>query len=157
MMRLIRIVNGKKYLVNAPGWNDEVGPASAPGHIWMQSNDGNWYDVSLTGTSGSAAVFINPTPLNWASPLGIDYPFQLLYDQTNGGVYQVYLTGTGAGTTLNVSQSAYYNSSSYKPYLLLQSTDRFFYPLFVSGAGPITVQVNQNGRIDLNRPPTGSL
>lgn len=153
MMRLIRIVNGKKYLVNAPGWNDDVGSSTQLGHMWLQSNDGNWYDVSLQGSSGSVSININPTPLNWASP-GQDFPYQLLFDQSNSKVYQVYLTGTGAGTTLNVSQSAYPNSSSYKPYMLLQSTDSRFYPVYVSGTGPITIQVNQNGGVNMYPAPT---
>jgi len=35
MNKRIIINKGKKYIVNAPGYNDDVGPAAPSGVLWM--------------------------------------------------------------------------------------------------------------------------
>lgn len=153
MDRRIIVSNGKKYLVNCAGWNDDVGSGAPIGTLWIQSiTDGRWYDVTLTGTSASAGIYVNPTPLSWYSP-SQDFGYQLL--SYSGSVYQVYLSGSGASASMISSTTPWPISSDYKPYLFLQSTDSNFYSVYVTGSS--TLFVDQNSKINFNRPPTGSL
>ena len=153
MIKKIVISNGKKYMVNTAGWNDDVGPGAPMGTLWMISTDGKWYAVTLTGTSGSAAVAINQTPLGWQAPsIGQDLGYQLL-QHVNGNVYQVYLTGNAGAVTMNVNQTPWTNPLDYKTSLFLKSvTDSCFYNVYVSGGGPIVLSVNQNTKTNLNQP-----
>ena len=95
MTKRVIIRNGKKYIVNVPDWGDSgdevgVGPGGPLGTLWMQSiTDGNWYAITLTGTSGSsvnsASLSVNQTPLTWQSP-GQDFGYQLLLCPDNNKV-----------------------------------------------------------------------
>jgi hypothetical protein len=152
MMRKVVISNGKRYLVTVPGAGDDfgVGPGAPPGVFWMLSNDGNWYQVALTGTSASAVLNINQTPLTWTSN---DLNYQLVGDSGgNGKVYQVYLTGTASVVTLVVSSSAYpISDSNFKPYLNLLSTDGYFYHAYVTGSSTSLI-IDQNSKIYIPTP-----
>ncbi len=145
MIRKIVIRNGKKYIVNTAGWNDDVGPGGPAGTLWMQSTDGNWYTVSLTGTSGSAAISINQTPLTLTTN---DIGYQYLYG-TGNSAYQVYLSGNAGSVTINVNPSPISTVSDYKPYFNLQSTDGYFYQIYLSGSSNV-LTVNQNSGIQIN-------
>ncbi len=153
MIKKTIIKNGVKYIVNAPGWNDDVGPGAPAGTLWMQSiTDGNWYAINLIGTSGSTAIYVNPTPLTWQSP-GQDFPYQLLYCYQNDNVYQTYLSGSGANVTMSISQTPWPVSGDYKPYLWLQSiTDQYFYAVYAK-SGSITLFVDQNSKKWMYPPP----
>lgn len=139
MIKRIIIKNGKKYIVNTAGWNDDVGPGVPAGTLWMQSiTDGNWYAVTLTGTSASAALSINQTPLTLTTN---DLGYQLVLDSYSGSVAQVYLSGSASAVTAIVA--TWPLSSDYKPYLWLQSTDGNYYNVNVSGSSLV---VDQNSK-----------
>lgn len=144
MIRRIVIKNGKKYIVNAAGWNDDVGPGAPEGTLWMQSTDQNWYSVNIIGTSGSATIYINQTPLAWQSP-GEEAGNQLLLCN-DGNSYVVYLTGTTPTVTLAVNQVPFTGSAYPKPDLLLGSiTDTNYYMVTLkNNAGTIQPYVNQS-------------
>jgi len=145
MIQKIVVKNGKKYIVNTAGWNDDVGPGAPNGTLWMQSTDGNWYSVNVTGTSGSAAISINQTPVNLFTN---DIGYQLLY--SNNNAYQVYLSGSSGGVTLKVNTTPWIPSTNYKPWLNLKSTsDGNLYQVYLSGSVP-AIAVNQNSKISLN-------
>jgi hypothetical protein len=145
MDRRVVISNGKKYIVNCAGWNDDVGPSASPGTLWMRSiTDDRWYSVTLTGTSASTAIYVNPTPLSWYSP-GPDFGYQLL--SYSGSVYQVYLSGSGASARITASTTPWPISSDYKSELFLQSTDSNFYSVYVTGSKSLFV--DQNSKISL--------
>jgi hypothetical protein len=44
---------------------DGIGSGCSVGILWMKSTDDNWYEIALTGTSASAAILVNQTPLAW--------------------------------------------------------------------------------------------
>ena len=87
MVKRVIIKNGKKYIVNTVGYNDDVGPSAPAGTLWMQSTDGNWYQVTLAGT----AISINQTPLTWVSP-GQELGYELVQDTISNNFYQDFLT-----------------------------------------------------------------
>lgn len=130
MIKRIIIRNGKRYVVNTPGWNDGVGPGAPFGTLWEQSTtDNNWYSVNLTGTSGSLSIYVSSS--TWQSP-GQDFGYQLV-QANDGDVYQVYISGSGASANLYVSQTSWPIQSNYKPYLILQSiTDGNYYVVSLS-------------------------
>ena len=150
MNRRIILKNGKKYIVNCSGWNDDVGPGAPAGTLWMQSiSDGLWYEVNITGTSGSTSLYVNPTPLTWQSP-GQDLGYQLLLCPDDNKVYQTYLSGSASNVTMSVSQTSWPISSDYKPYLFLTSiTDGYMYPVYIR-SGSIYFEINDNGRVWMN-------
>lgn len=124
-----------------------IGSGANPGFLWMKSSDGNWYELFITGSSGSAAVAINQTPLTWQdNSLG----YQLL--KASSSVYPIFLTGNSGSVTLNVSQSAWGNNLDFKPYLFMKSvTDQCFYVVSASvSASVVSLAVNQNSKIFLN-------
>ena len=145
MIKKTVIKNGKKYIVNAPGWEDGIGPGAPDGTLWMRSTDLNWYAVTLTGTSGSAAISINQTPLTWQSPGG-DAGFELVYNNTTNKPHQVLLTGNAGAVAISVNQTPWSNLLDYKPFLGLKSTDGNFYYVFVSGTPVSVLSVNQNSK-----------
>lgn len=130
MIQKIVINNGKKYVVNAPGWNDDVGPGAPTGVLWLKSiTDSMWYEVKLTGSPASS-FSVNPTPLTLSTN---DLGYQLL-QSTNGNVYQVYLSGSGAGVTVLLNTSPWPVDDDFKSNLFLQSkTDGFGYSVVVQG------------------------
>jgi len=137
MIKRTIIKNGKKYIVNTAGWNDDVGPGAPAGTLWMQSaTDGNWYAVTLTGTSASAALSINQIPLTLATN---DLGYQLVLG--SGSVYQVYLSGS-AGSVV-IKTAAWPIDDDYKPYLRLLSNDGNFYNVNISGS---SLLVDQNSK-----------
>ena len=140
MIKKTIIKNGKKYIVNAPGWNDDVGPGAPAGTLWMRSvTDNSWYVVTLTGTSASAALSINKTASVWQSP-GQELGYQLVLSN-NGNVYQVYLSGSAGNIT---SKTAVWPIvSDYKPYLWLKSTDGNYYNINISAS---SIVVDQNSK-----------
>lgn len=145
MIKKTIIKNGVKYIVNVPGWNDDVGPGAPAGTLWMRSiTDNNWFAVTLTGTSASAALSINQTPLTFATN---DLGYQLVLG--SGSVYQVYLSGSAGAVTSKVA--VWPLNSDYKPYLWLQSTDRNFYKVNVSGS---SLLVDQNSKWAPSYPNT---
>jgi hypothetical protein len=150
MQKRIIINGGKKYVVNVCDF-DGVGSLCPAGTLWMQSSDSNWYFVNLTGTSGSnnLAVYVNQTPLDWQSP-GQDFPYQLLYNISNGNVYQVYLSGTAGSVTILVNSTPAPSNMDYKPYLYLQSiTDGSFHIVSLSGVPPV-LTIEDNGTVTPN-------
>lgn len=148
MQKMIVTKDGKKYMVTAPGWNDDVGPGGPAGTLWMESTDGNWYAVNVTGTSGSAVVSVNQTPLTVFTN---DIGYQLLYDASNGNTYQVFLSGTAGSVTINVNPVPWAASTSPKPYFSLQSvTDGSFYQVYLTGAVTPVLTVNQNSKTTVN-------
>lgn len=139
MNRRIVIKNGKKYLVNTAGWNDDVGPGAPLGTLWMQSiTDGNWYAVTLTGTSASAAISINQTPLALSTS---DLGYQLISSNNGGAVYQIYLSGSAGSVA--IKNALWPITSDWKPYFLLQSTDGNYYNVNVAGGNLV---VDQNSK-----------
>lgn len=148
IQKMIVKKDGKKYMVTAPGWNDDVGMGGPTGTLWMQSTDGKWYAVNVTGTSGSAVVSINQTPL----PVNTnDLGYQLLYDSANGNTYQVFLSGTAGSVTINVNPVPWAGNNGYKPFFNLQSvTDGSFYQVYLSGAVTPVLTVNQNSKTTVN-------
>jgi len=151
MQKRIVIKNGKKYIVNTPGWEDGIGPGAPFGTLWMLSTDGNWYEVTLNGTSGSFAnsssLVVNQTPLTWASN---DSGYQLLLCPQDNLVYQAYLSGSAGDVTMSISQvpsGSAMAGGDYKPYLLMRSTvDRYFYPVYAK-SGSIYLFTDQNARV----------
>lgn len=144
MLKRVIIRNGKKYIVNVASWDscDEagVGPGAPAGTLLMKSiTDSNWYEVTLTGTSGSAAVSVNQTASTWKSP-GQDFGYQLILG-SGSVVYQVYLSGSAGAVTTKVA--AWPLGGDYKPYLFMKSTDGNFYNVGVSGS---SLLVNQNSK-----------
>lgn len=150
MQRRVIISNGKRFLVNVAGFSEDVGPSAPMGTLWMQSiTDGFWYEINVTGTSGSTAIYVNPTPLTWQSP-GQDFGYQLLLCPDDGKVYQTYLSGSGNNVTMSVSQTPWASNADYKPYLLLESkTDGYMYPVFIR-SGSIYFKIEDNYRVWMN-------
>jgi len=144
MLKRVIIRNGKKYIVNVVSWDscDEagVGPGAPAGTLLMQSiTDGLWYEITLTGTSGSAVVSVNQTASAWKSP-GQDFGYQLVLGG-GGSVYQVYLSGS-AGSVV-IKTAAWPLSGDYKPCLRLLSNDGNFYNVNISGS---SLLVDQNSK-----------
>ena len=137
MLKRVIIRNGKKYIVNIPSFSEDVGSAAPAGTLWMQSiTDGNWYAVTLAGTSASAALAINQTPLALTTN---DLGYQLVLG--SGSVYQVYLSGSSSAV---VAKTAVWPiNDDYKPYLWLQSDDGNFYNVNISGS---SLEVDQNSK-----------
>lgn len=130
MIKQVVVSNGKRYIVNAPGWNDDVGPGASVGTMWMKDTADNlWYAVTLTG-SPAAAFFVDPTPISpVVNGFTNDLGYQLL-QSTNGNVYQILLTG-GA---VVVNPVPWINPLDYKSNLFLMSqTDLFGYPVVLQG------------------------
>jgi len=146
MERRIVKKDGKKYLVNVSGYNDDVGPLAPAGTLWLQSiTDNLWYSVNLTGTSASAARYVNPVSLDWQSVGGQDFGYQLVQNITNNQVYQVYLSGSGAAATVLVSNNSWSLNTDYKPYLYLTSiSDNNFYIVNITGS--VALIVDQNSK-----------
>lgn len=141
MIRLTRIVNGKKYLVNAPGWEDGIGPGSSIGTLWMSEGSSSWYSVFISGSNNAAALQVSQSVIAPYSDFSLGYQ---LVQCDDGRSYFVYLSGNPPSVTFNVSQSAYTGSASPKPNLLIQSTaDSNFYKVYLhNGAGTITAVVD---------------
>lgn len=154
MQQRIIINKGKKYRVNVVGNDDGVGSATQPGTLWMKSTDGLWYAVTLSGSSASAALVVNQTPLNWVSPGGQDFGYQLVYNYADGKAYQVFLSGSAGGVAVSASLTPWSNPTDYKPYLFLKSTDGYFYRVGIN-SGSISLVVNQNSKT-LLYPPSPS-
>lgn len=153
MIKKVVIRNGKKFIVNTPDWNDfggsdfGVGPGAPAGTAWMLSSDGNWYEVSLTGTSGSATISINQTPLTWQSPGADDAGYQLVYNSDDNQTYQVYLTGNAGAVTINVNPTPWSNPTDFKPFLSLKSEDdNSFYQVVLRGSPGPGLFVDQNSK-----------
>jgi hypothetical protein len=152
MRKRIVIRNGKKYIVNTPddgdcGWEDGIGPGGPAGKLWLlNSTDGLWYEVSLTGTSASAIIYVNQTPLNWASnDLGYQY---LCY---GGGSYILSVSGSTNQVTASLAAGPL-TSSDCKPNIWLQSiSDGYIYS--VSATGSTKPFVDQNSKRMLYPPP----
>ena len=141
MTKRIIIKNGKKYIVNAPGWEDGIGAGLPVGTLWMLSDDDSWYAVNISGSGAFADIYVDQTALTWAdNSLGV----QLVFCNDNGNSYETYLLGTSPTVTFNVSQSAYTGSCPPKPYLFLESTaDHNFYVVTLEdNAGTIEYYVN---------------
>ena len=151
MQKRIVITNGRKYIVNAVAWDDS-GPGSGapPGQLWLKSTDGNWYAVSVTGTSASATVAINQTPLGWIDPGGQAFGYSLL-KSTDGNVYSCSLNGNAGSVALGVSTIPWPKNYDYNPYwFLLSPTDNSYYHVYLSGSAPATLKVDQNSK-DTNK------
>lgn len=150
MQKRIIIKNGKKYSVNCPS-SEDVGPAAANGDLWMQSTDLLWYQINLSGTSGSLIspliIYVNQTSSTWQSVGGQDYGYQLLACSDNTASYQVYLSGSAGDVSCSISQTPWaYDQFNCKPYLLLRSlTDDYFYPVYAR-SGSIYPYPDPNGR-----------
>jgi hypothetical protein len=70
----------------------------------LQCTDGNVYQVYLSGTAGSVAFNVNPTP---APPNPLDYkPYLLMQSLTDGNFYTVSLT---AGPTVTINPNSILN------------------------------------------------
>ena len=143
MIKRIIIRNGKKYIVNACGWEDGIGAGAPAGTLWLTSaDDGNWYSVNASGSIGSITTIVDQVPIGYSdNSLGSQ-----IVACDDGNSYFVYLTGTPNSVTFTVSQSVYGTASvDAKPYLLLRSTtDGNFYELFLHDiAGTITPVINQ--------------
>lgn len=124
-----------------------VGSGADVGTLWMTLS-GSWYECRITGSSGSAAVYVNQTALAWQdNSLG----YQLL-KANNNNVYAVYLSGPTGSIQMSISQSAWSNNLDYKPYLLMKSvTDSCFYVVSASvSASVVTLNVQQQSKIFLN-------
>lgn len=124
-----------------------IGSGANVGFLWMTLS-GSWYECSITGSSGSAALYVNQATLNWQdNSLG----YQLLR-ANDAKVYQVYLSGITGSISMSVSQSEWPNNLDYKPNMLMKSiTDGYFYIVSArSGSGGITLEVDQNSKIFLN-------
>jgi len=141
MQKRTIIKNGRKYIVNAPGWEDGIGPGCPTGTLWLKSNNGSWYAVNATGIAGSVTTVVNQTTIGYQdNSLGSQ-----IVACDDGKSYLVYLTGVPNSVTLTISQSAYGTASiNAKPYLLLQSTDRNYYIVGLhNNAGTIQTAINQ--------------
>lgn len=122
-----------------------IGFGCEPGRLWMKSTDGNWYELTLSGSSGSAAISVNQTPLTLQdNSLG----YQLLQANDNK-VYQVTISGSSGSVAIAISQTAWANSFDYKPNLFMKSlTDQCFYVVSaVNTSGTISLVVNQSTKI----------
>ena len=156
MQKRIVIRNGKKYVVNTPsygdcGWEDGIGAGAPTGTLWMYDADaGGWFAITLTGTSASAMLHVDQNALTWASN---DLGYNLLYDNSNGKVYQTYLSGSSGSVNIYLSQTPWPDQTDYKPYLWLLSTDNYFYAVYASGSAPVFF-VDQNSRIKSDLPPS---
>lgn len=125
-----------------------IGSGCDVGILWMKSTDDNWYQISLTGTSASAAISVNQTPLAWTdNSLG----YQLLR-ASDAKVYQVFLSGSAGDVTMSIQQNSQSNDYDYKPHLLMKSiTDGYFYAVSASvSASVVSLVVNQNSKVWLN-------
>lgn len=144
MNRIVKIVNGKRYLVNVAGWNDDVGPGAPAGQLWMQSSTtGEWYPVYIVGSSespSSLTMSVSQSVLPWQSA---DWGTQLVACN-DGFSYIVYLTGSVTSASLFVSQSAYGSGSLGKPSLVLKSiTDGNYYSVnLVSGSDGVKFAID---------------
>lgn len=127
---------------------DGIGSGCSVGVLWMKSTDDNWYEIALTGTSASAAILVNQTPLAWQdNSLG----YQLL-KASDSKVYKTYLSGSSGSVTMSIQQTSQSNDYDYKPHLLMRSaTDGYFYAVSASvSASVVSLVVNQNSKIWLN-------
>lgn len=142
--------NGRRYVVNAVGWDDSgVGSGAPPGQQWMQSDDGNWYPVALTGTSASIAISVGQAPLGWIDPGGQAFGYQLLKNPTDGLTYKVTLSGSAGSVTIQVEPDPWPNTNDGKPYLTLRSpVDTYFYPVGLTGSAPPVLYVNPNAGLN---------
>ena len=144
MQKRIVVSNGKRFLVNVPGWEDGVGAGCPSGTAWL-SDGTDWYSVQLTGLSGSLS-FQTPTQLIIPSvgQYANDYGFQLVMAD-DGLVYEVSIV---AGA-VSIAQTPSSLQSS-KPFLFLQSkTDgAYYYVSAKNTAGTITLVINDNTRMD---------
>lgn len=125
-----------------------IGSGGSVGILWMKSTDGNWYAVMISGSTPSASVYVDQTPLSYQdSSLG----YQLLRG-SNGSVYPVFLTGNSGNVTVVVSQSVWSNPNDYKPNFLMKSvTDQKFYIVSVLVAsGTSSIYVSQSSQLTLN-------
>ena len=150
MQKRIVITNGRKYIVNAVAWDDSGPGSGAPaGQIWLKSTDGNWYAVSVTGTSSSAALVVNQTPLGWIDPGGQAFGYSLI-KSNDGNVYSCSLSGSGGHTAVVVSSTPWSNQNDYNPFWFLQSpTDGCYYNVALSGSSPPVLVVNQNSKANV--------
>lgn len=140
MQKRIVISNGKKYIVNTPGWEGGAGAGSSIGTLWMSEGSASWFAIVVTGSKNTAQVAVSQSRLPYTdNSLG----YQLLAGD-DGRSYFVYLSGNTPTVTLNASQSAYTGSASPKPNLLIQSsTDNNFYKIYLhNAAGTIQVIVD---------------
>lgn len=146
MVKRTIIKNGKKFIVNTPSWDTDVGfegsvgAGIATGVAWMFSD--KWYGVYTSGSAPGAQVFVSQSALAYSdNAVG-----QQLLTCDDGNRYFVYLKGTAGSVTFNVSQSAFSGSSFGKPDLLLQNvTDGNYYMVTLhNNAGTIQAQVNQS-------------
>ena len=146
-MKKVVIRDGKKYIVNVPdygtqiGWEGGIGAGCPQGTLWMKSTDGNWYAVNITGTSGSAATYVNQTALTYQdNTSGVQ-----LVACDDGNSYVVSLSGTPPTVTIDVNQTPFPGTADPKPDLLLKSiTDGNFYIVnLIDNAGTIETHVNQ--------------
>lgn len=173
MQKRTVVNNGKRYLVNVPGWEDGIGAGFAVGQLVMKSTDGLWYITTASGSAPNAIAFVSTASLPfqsgsiwtqndytasvapWPSFYEQNFPYQIV-GANDGKGYQVYLTGTAPSTALAVSQSAIYPNAYItnslgavidiaKPYLLLQSiTDFNYYRAYLlNTAGTITLEIDQ--------------
>lgn len=139
---------GRKFVVNATGWDDS-GPGSGapPGQVWLKSDDGNWYAVSMTGAAGAASISINQTPLSWIDPGGQAFGYILVNNESDNTPYKVTLSGSAGAVTIQVEPNPWPNLADKIPYLFLQSpTSGLYYTVGVSGSAPATpiLKVYQN-------------
>ena len=143
MIKLPVVKNGKKYIVNAPGWNYDVGPGAPPGDLFMFSaTDGRWYQVNLTGHP-AASFSVNPTPLTLSTN---DLGYELV-KSSNGNTYQVYLSGSGGAAVVLVNTTPWSNPLDYKPSLFLRSvTDNFGYNVYLVGT-TLTIDATHSSSI----------
>lgn len=124
-----------------------IGSGANVGFLWMTLS-GSWYECSVSGSSGSAALYVNQTALAWQdNSLG----YQLL-KANDGNVYAVYLSGNTGSISMSISQSAWSNNLDFKPYLFMKSiSDSCFYVVSASvSASVVTLNVQQNSKIFLN-------
>jgi hypothetical protein len=127
-------------------FNFDVGSGASVGTLWMTLS-GSWYECMISGSSGSAALYVNQVSLSLQdNSLG----YQLL--RAGNDVYPVYLTGTAGSVSMSISQSEWDNNLDYKPHLLMKSiSDGCFYIVSAEvSASVVTLEVNQNSKIFLN-------
>lgn len=146
MNRIVKIVNGKRYLVNVAGWNDDVGPGAPPGELWMKSTTtSDWYAVFVTGSNvfpTNLSMSVSQSVLPWFSS---DIGYQLVACD-NGKSYFVFLSGSLTSASITISQSAYGDDSLGKNPLVLRSiTDGNFYGVsLTSGSTGVSYVVSKN-------------
>jgi len=139
MQRRVVFSKGKRFLVNAVGWEDGIGPGASIGTLWMSEGSASWYPIFITGSKNTATLVVSQSVLPNYTDNSVGY--QLLAGD-DGRSYFVYLSGNPPTVTFNVSQSAYTGSASPKPDLLLQSTtDNNFYKVYIHNSGGVKTAV----------------